>query len=404
MAARGHEGVKGHMLVRPLRVRASCLLTVGVATALTVIAVTPDIGRASATGTTCEGTGISIDRAFDGGAFAACSVDDDGAVTLDIRPETRPINPSPWYAVRLNQQDARPRRVTLRYADADHRYAPWFRVAGGPWQRLASYPVEPGRRQVPVYLPAFTGEAWLAAQPLVPIGVVADHWADLAAEGRVAEDMTATSSDGRLVPLYRQGAADARSIHLVATRQHPPETTGAAAFDAFAQHLLASPSAQSCSGQAVLFAPMLNPDGVVRGHWRTNAGHIDTNRDWGSFATPEIRAVGERLEALAATARIVSVLDFHSTRQGAIYVSRNAGPRTQAFASAVEAATGLRVVRTGSAEGNTLKSWSENRFGSESFTVELPDSASPDEAAAVGRAIADIYSAHYLCPTSGVRP
>jgi hypothetical protein len=368
---------------------------------LLLSAALPDGGETSSPGTACRGSDIAVDRSFDGGGFANCTVEANGSITLDIRPETRPINPSPWYAVRLNQSEARPRRVTLRYADADHRYAPWFRVADGPWQRLASYPVEPGRREVPVYLPAFVGQAWLAAQPLVPMGAVADHWTALASQGVVSLDMTATSTDGRPVPLYRHGAADARSIHLIATRQHPPETTGAAAFDAFSERLLAGLRGRTCPDQALLFAPLLNPDGLARGHWRTNAGHIDQNRDWGLFATPEIRAVGQRLEALAGQAQVVSVLDFHSTRQAAIYVSRTAGPRAQAFASAVEAATGMRAVRTRAADGNTLKSWSEVRLGSESFTVELPDSASPAEAAIAGRVIADLYLAHYLCPASG---
>lgn len=373
----------------------------GAVLALLLSAVVPDGSEASVTNAACQGSDIAVDRAFDGGAFAACTIDVNGTITLDIRPETLPINPSPWYAVRLNQSGARERRITLRYADAHHRYAPWFRVAGGPWQRLESYPVEPGRREVPVYLPAFAGEAWLAAQPLVPIDGVASHWAALASQGAVSLDMTATSTDGRPVPLYRHGAADARSIHVIATRQHPPETTGAAAFDAFAERLLAGLRGRNCADHALLFAPLLNPDGLARGHWRTNAGHIDQNRDWGRFATPEISAVGQRLEALAGQAQIVSVLDFHSTRQAAIYVSRSAGPRAQSFASAVEAATGMRAVRTRAADGDTLKSWSENRFGSESFTVELPDSASPAEAAIAGRVIADLYLAHYLCPASG---
>jgi hypothetical protein len=389
---------------RALRLIGASRLPVGAAAMLLLSGNAPHHGAAEAAlDPACEGEGVAVDRAFDGGAFAACTVNEDGSVTLDIRPETLPINPSPWYALRLNQQEARPRRITLRYGEAEHRYAPWFRVADGPWQRLAPYPVEPDKREVPVYLPAFSGDAWLAAQPLVPISLVADYWTALAAAGRVALDMTATSTDGRPVPLYRRGPADARSIHLVAARQHPPETTGAAAFDAFARQLLAAPPAEGCADHALLIAPILNPDGLVRGHWRTNAGHIDTNRDWGAFATPEIRAVGQRIEMLAASARIVSVLDFHSTRQGAIYVSRDSSPRAQAFASAVQDATALRVVRTRSAEGNTLKSWSEARLGSESFTVELPDSAAPEEAAAAGRAIADLYVAHYLCPT-GARP
>lgn len=364
---------------------------------------TPDIAVPVQSHANCGDAGLFVDGDFEQAGFDTCTVDDSGNVVLHIRPETEPINPSPWYAARLTQPVLASRRVLLSYQGVRHRYHPWFSTDGRHWRQL-TYEVAPeSADRVSVSLPAFNGSAYLSAQPLVPISLVANYWAALAAEGRIALDMTATSTDGRPVPLYRRGPADAQVIHLVATRQHPPETTGAVAFDAFTAHLLASPQAENCSDQALLMAPMLNPDGLVRGHWRTNAGHIDTNRDWGTFATPEIRAVGQRIEALAESARIVSVLDFHSTRQGAIYVSRDSSPRAQAFASAVQDATGLRVVRTRSADGNTLKSWSENRLGSESFTVELPDSATPEEAAAAGRAIADLYVAHYLCPT-GARP
>ena len=41
----------------------------------------------------------------------------------------------------------------------------------------------------------------------------------------------------------------------------------------------------------IVLAPMPNPDGVDKGHWRLNDGGLDLNRDWGKFTQPETRAL-----------------------------------------------------------------------------------------------------------------
>lgn len=352
----------------------------------------------------CSGAGMAVDGEFDQAGFSACSVDGDGTIDLHIRPETEPINPSPWYAARLTQAAPASRRVRLNYVGAGHRYQPWFSRDGRHWQRLTVATPTDAAERVAVDLPVFAGRAFVAAQPLVPLADVMDRWSRLVADGRVEALAGGTSVNGRTVPLYRIGPANAPRLHVIAARQHPPETTGAGAFDAFSAFVIDWVSRRSCPSDAIVFAPIVNPDGIARGHWRTNAGLIDLNRDWGRFTQPETRALGSVMHDLARSSTIVSVFDFHSTRMGAIYVSRSADARTAAFAADVARQTGLAVIETRSAGAETLKSWSENRFGSESFTVELADSASPQEAATVGTAIAERFVRHYVCADNGVSP
>ncbi len=376
---------------------------------LLLIGATPDAalmpGPALPVRASCAGPQIRVDGDFDQAGFAQCIVNGDG-VTLTIQPESQPINPSPWYAVRLRHGTTRnaaaqPTAVTLVYEDARHRYAPWVSVDGGPWQRLVARDVGGDGRRVIVSIPPFSGTATLAAQPLVPLANIIGTWSARVGNGLVREEVSAASHDGRAVPVYRRGPADATTLHIFTARQHPPETTGAAAFDAFAAHLAGGASVALCPQSALIFAPVVNPDGLVRGHWRTNAAAIDLNRDWGAFTQPETAVVGRLMLDESRRATIATVLDFHSTRVGAVYVSASASARAAGFAEAVAAHTGLTVVPTRSRDGNTLKSWAEARLGSESFTIELPDSASPEQAAATGTAIAELFARHYLCSDAG---
>lgn len=375
---------------------------IGVVSGALLLGATPGVAAPVQTRPECSGAGVSVDANFDQAGFATCTVGEDGTIVLHIRPETEPINPSPWYAARLTQPVLASRRILLSYRGARHRYQPWFSIDGRNWQRL-TVEVETGSAdRVSVAVPAFVGSAFLSAQPLAPVAAVSERWTQLVADGRVVAMAGGTSVEGRAVPLFRAGSADAARLHVIATRQHPPETGGAAAFDAFAARVLDILATRSCSSDAILFAPVLNPDGIVSGHWRTNAGLADLNRDWGRFAQPETRALGTAMIEGARSATIVSVLDFHSTRDGAIYVSRTADPRASAFAAAVAQGTGLAVIETRSAGAETLKSWSESAFGSASFTIELPDSATPQQSASAGTAIAEQFAAHYLCSDSGV--
>lgn len=348
--------------------------------------------------TLCSGEGLTVDAGFEQAGLAACQVTAGGRVELTIRPETLPINPSPWYAARLKQAEQRARQLRLVYTDARHRYRPWLSVNGGPWQPIDASPVDETGRIADINLPPFRGTAVVAAQPLRPLETVMAEWKTWTKDGIVTEMLRARSHDGRAVPLFRHGPASAKIVHVFATRQHPPETTGAAAFDGFARALLAARPAAKCPGHAFVFAPIVNPDGIARGFWRSNVGRVDLNRDWATQAQPETSAIAKTLIGLSGTATIGSVLDFHSTRSDALYTPVATSPSVALFASAVADAAGLRLVPTRSTDAATLKSWAERQFATAAFTVELADGQSPASAEEKGAAIAAAFLRELACP------
>ena len=90
-----------------------------------------------------------------------------------------------------------------------------------------------------------------------------------------------------------KGSPKDKPLLLFFTRQHPPEVTGYFAFKSFVEELINNnPVAELFLNKyRVLAFPLVNPDGVDLGHWRHNAGGIDTNRDWGHYRQPEIRSI-----------------------------------------------------------------------------------------------------------------
>lgn len=71
---------------------------------------------------------------------------------------------------------------------------------------------------------------------------------------------------------------------------------------------------------SVVVVPLINPDGVVAGHWRHNMNGVDLNRDWGPFTQPETQSVARLLatmDEMGLNPKLM--LDFHSTRSSLFY-------------------------------------------------------------------------------------
>ena len=67
----------------------------------------------------------------------------------------------------------------------------------------------------------------------------------------------------------------------------------------------------------------MNADGVDLGHWRHNAGGVDTNRDWSVYNQPEIKQTVKYIQKVLKRSRskIVLGLDFHSTWHDVFYTN-----------------------------------------------------------------------------------
>jgi predicted deacylase len=175
------------------------------------------------------------------------------------------------------------------------------------------------------------------------------------------------------------------------------------AFRAFVERIM-SDAHQARAFRArcrILLAPMPNPDGVLRGHWRWNNGGLDLNRDWRDFTQPETRTLRDLILREAAGRRTMAFFDFHSTRRNVIYAPPlDAASPTIDFLPLLQRRLDAVVERplpwtySHSDTGQTAKRWSLAVLQAPGLTVELDDEATEAEAQRIGRAVADALMAY----------
>ncbi|HSJ77170.1 MAG TPA: M14 family metallopeptidase [Erythrobacter sp.] len=330
---------------------------------------------------------------FDGASSSACAVTGERSFDVLVTPEhAPPINPSPWYAFRYEAQGDAPVIVTLRYLGAAHRYNPKWR-SGAESREL---PVTTGNDGARAMIELPPGQGVVSAQEVI---TPADARADLQRWAALAGTQVFTlgqSRDGRPVEAIRIGRADAPRLVILLGRQHPPEVTGAIAMQAFVDQLTGQ-GGELPEDLQFLIVPMLNPDGVVRGHWRANRGGIDLNRDWGDFSQPETRAVKGWLDALPPEVRPVLMIDFHSTGRNLFYVQGDeASPAQARFLAAwlggrESAFAGWPFTiepRNANPGSGTAKNWFFAAYAIPAYTYEVADTADRAATRAAAQALA----------------
>ena len=355
-------------------------------------------GGARAQTPICQSAGVQVSIDFTSGGRHTCRVTGAGEVILDVIPEGSPINGSPWYAFRLDAAERTSLRITLDYGQYEHRYTPKLTRDGASWRAVSprDVVVAADARRASINLTVDAGMTVIAAQPIeTPAAIHA--WAGATLAPHAFEQVQyGTSTDGQALIGYSGG--EGADLIVAMTRQHPPETTGSVAFRAFVEHIMSdTPKAQAFRARhRILLAPMPNPDGVSRGHWRWNNGGVDLNRDWRSFTQPETQALRDLILGEAENRRTVAFFDFHSTRRNVIYA-----PPLDADSPTVDFLPLLRErldeavdcplpwTFSHSETGNTAKRWALEALRAPGLTIELDDEATEAQAQRIGRTIAD---------------
>lgn len=277
-------------------------------------------------GTVCASALFRVDDGFDGARRGACRVKGDRHLVLTIAPEDEGyINDSAWFAMRIEPLTpaATTATIELRYRGGHHRYLPKLSIDGRTWSALepSQIRVDKKRRRAQFEVELAGRPLWIAAQELV-LPLDDTQWAHATAASVGATVQELGKSRGQRPVMVMASGGGQRELVLLVGRQHPPEVSGAFAFKGFVEALFDDSSlARSFRERfGVIAIPMMNPDGVVAGHWRHNLDGQDLNRDWGPFTQPETQLIRELLDNLDAQQRRVAVfLDFHSTRRNLFY-------------------------------------------------------------------------------------
>lgn len=329
--------------------------------------------------------GVVFDNLPEGARLSGVTRLAPGRYRLTVLPETTPINPSPWYGFGIHSVDTRRLELEMDYAGTAHRYAPWRStdVTGTHWQPAASDEVAvDDQGNARFVLVASPGRHLVFAQPPATLDAT-DRWRDALVARTAGATVTTigTSVQGRPLELLAFGNPDAHDVVLVLGRQHPPEVTGMRALQHFVDALAGDdPHAVAFRARhRVLVVPVVNPDGVVEGHWRGNAAGIDLNRDWGLFQTPETRAVADALALRVEGHRLAFAVDFHSTWHDIFYTvtedpARQPGGVLRRWMDALDARFPGRIrERPSPATSHVFKNWVFREYGAPAVTYEVGD-------------------------------
>jgi hypothetical protein len=352
-------------------------------------------------GPRCATADVRIDFDFPAAAPSRCVIEGPRSFALVLAPEhAPPINPSPWYAFRYTAAPGDPVRVRLDYLGAAHRYPPKL-LREGTLSELPAAVAKDGRSAAFV-LPA--GSGTVSAQPIVSAADHARFAARLAGAFGAARVQLGRSLDGRPIEAIRLGNPSASHLVVILGRQHPPEVTGTWALEPFvselAQMLASDPDL--AGDVQVLAVPLLNPDGVERGHWRANRGGVDLNRDWGPFTQPETRAVRDWLVRELPRTRPAAMIDFHSTARSLFYVQGDeASAADRRFTDRFLGGKERRFAgypftiepRNANPGSGTAKNWFFACFGVPSLTYEVGDAVERGKAANAAQALAHDFMA-----------
>lgn len=273
--------------------------------------------------------GVFASNEFDSARLNNFSKLNDSTVVAYIEPENTPINNSAYFAFDIWSSNKRVIYVKFDYPEGfTHRYHPKIK-RDNTWSILDSNRVVSSKEEYLIKLNIDQNKTTVAAQKVHSSSKVKSWYTQIAKDHKsfVTLKKIGKSRLGReLVVLdINKGNKKNKPIIALFTRQHPPEVTGYFAFQEFVKTIITDPiSSDFLDTYRVLAFPLLNPDGVDLGHWRHNAGGVDTNRDWSKYNQPEIKQVIKHItkQIKKHNAKIILGLDFHSTWYDIFYTNK----------------------------------------------------------------------------------
>lgn len=316
----------GSSLLRTAALGTAALGTAALTSVGAVAAPSSEAGYAAAVDSAaqCEFAQLTIATDFDTARVDGCEQTGEHAYRLHLKPEDLPINPSPWYAFRLEPNGlTAPQEIklTLVSHNGPARYAPKVSTDKFQWQPIP-YSENDNRMQFKVTLQP-SQPVYVAGQEIIDAAMY-DNWLESLPQGPQQQLFTlGESAQGRPLPAYQHIAGEGKPWFVIIGRQHPPEVTGALALMHFTNELMFSDAAvleRLRKEFNILLVPLMNPDGVALGNWRHTTGGVDLNRDWFKRAEPESQQLHAFLQKREkAGEEVFFALDFHSTHYNIYY-------------------------------------------------------------------------------------
>ena len=274
--------------------------------------------------------GIFASNQFDGARLNGFKKENDSTAVVIISPENSPINNSGYFAFKTWSKGAKPFYFKFQYPKGyKHRYIPKLKRENN-WHELDSSNIFKNDSIVTIKVQLNKQPLIIAAQEIQSSTDVRNWYTNLihGKESYVHFKNFGKSRLGKNLPIldiYR-GEKKGKSIIVLLTRQHPPEVTGYFAFQEFLKTILndSKLSSDFLNKYRILAFPIMNPDGVDLGHWRHNAGGVDTNRDWSKYNQPEIKQTVNYItkQMKKDNAKLILGIDFHSTYKDVFYTNK----------------------------------------------------------------------------------
>lgn len=266
----------------------------------------------------CNLGSVKLTADFSTGRMDKCQQVAEHEYLITLIPENTPINSSPWYAFKIESEQATPIKITMKVQGDKHRYPPKIKQQGKPWA-LQKYKLKSGR--LTMSLTATPQASYIAAQEIIDNSYYHNWAKKLTEQGLSIHELLGLSTQGR--PIYKlESKSNSKQWLIILGRMHPPEVTGALALFPFVENLFSNSQLANAFREKynILVIPNINPDGVDAGNWRHNANGLDLNRDWINFTQQETQLINNYLKGLVAKGdKIKFAIDFHSTQQDVFY-------------------------------------------------------------------------------------